>query len=81
MNLPIVKYGKNERRKFGNINEVIDIPDLVEIQKDSYNTFLPLRTIPITLNCTFSTTSLQTRPNTTKKSAETVTLRMRKRCA
>ncbi len=40
MNLPIVKYGKNERRKFGSINEVIDIPDLVEIQKDSYNTFI-----------------------------------------
>ncbi len=40
MNLPIVKYGKNERRKFGSINEVIDIPDLVEIQKDSYNSFI-----------------------------------------
>ena len=40
MELPISKYGKTERRKFGKINEVIDIPDLVEIQKDSYNTFL-----------------------------------------
>ena len=40
MDLPIQKYGKTERRKFGNINEVIDIPDLVEIQKDSYNTFI-----------------------------------------
>ena len=40
MNLPIYKYGKNERRKFGKINEVIDIPDLVEIQKDSYNSFI-----------------------------------------
>ena len=40
MNLPILKYGKNERRKFGKINEVIDIPDLVEIQKDSYNSFI-----------------------------------------
>ncbi len=40
MNLPIYKYGKVERRKFGNINEVIDIPDLVEIQKESYNTFI-----------------------------------------
>ena len=40
MNLPIQKYGKNERRKFGKINEVIDIPDLVEIQKDSYNSFI-----------------------------------------
>ena len=40
MDLPIQKYGKTERRKFGKINEVIDIPDLVEIQKDSYNTFI-----------------------------------------
>ncbi len=40
MNLPIHKYGKTERRKFGKINEVIDIPDLVEIQKTSYNTFI-----------------------------------------
>ena len=40
MNLPIQKYGKTERRKFGNINEVIDIPDLVEIQKDSYRKFI-----------------------------------------
>ena len=40
MDLPIYKYGKTERRKFGKINEVIDIPDLVEIQKDSYKTFI-----------------------------------------
>ncbi len=40
MNLPIHKYGKTERRKFGKINEVIDIPDLVEIQKSSYDAFI-----------------------------------------
>ena len=40
MNLPVQKYGKTERRKFGKINEVIDIPDLVEIQKSSYNSFI-----------------------------------------
>ena len=40
MDLPISKFGKNERRKFGSINEVIEIPDLVEIQKDSYNAFI-----------------------------------------
>jgi len=40
MNLPVHKYGKTERRKFGKINEVIDIPDLVEIQKSSYNSFI-----------------------------------------
>ena len=40
MNLPIQKYGKTERRKFGSINEVIDIPNLVEIQKESYDAFI-----------------------------------------
>ena len=40
MDLPISKYGKTERRKFGLIDEVIDIPDLVEIQKDSYKAFI-----------------------------------------
>ena len=40
MNLPVHKYGKTERRKFGKINEVIDIPNLVEIQKASYNAFI-----------------------------------------
>ena len=40
MNLPIQRYGKTERRKFGKINEVIDIPNLVEIQKESYDSFI-----------------------------------------
>lgn len=40
MNLPIHKYGKTERRKFGKINEAIEIPDLVEIQKASYDAFI-----------------------------------------
>ncbi len=40
MNLPIHKYGKTERRKFGRIRDVIDIPDLIEIQKESYETFI-----------------------------------------
>ena len=40
MNLPVHKYGKTERKKFGKINEVIEIPDLVEIQKASYNSFI-----------------------------------------
>ena len=40
MDLPIRKYGKNERRTFGSINEIIDIPDLVEIQKNSYDSFI-----------------------------------------
>ncbi|MGN1258686.1 MAG: DNA-directed RNA polymerase subunit beta [Christensenellales bacterium] len=33
-------YGRNERQTFGNIKEVVDIPYLVEIQKDSFNSFI-----------------------------------------
>ena len=40
MELPISKYGKTERRRFGKIQEVIDIPDLVEVQKESYKNFI-----------------------------------------
>ena len=40
LNVKKVKYGKRERYKFGKIDEVLDIPYLVEIQKDSYNNFL-----------------------------------------
>ena len=40
MNLPIQKFGKTERRKFGSIDEVIEIPNLVEIQRDSYASFI-----------------------------------------
>ena len=40
MDLPISKYGKNERRKFGSINEIIDIPDLVEMALSLVDTIL-----------------------------------------
>jgi DNA-directed RNA polymerase subunit beta len=35
-----VKYGKNVRMSYSRINEVIDMPNLIEIQKNSYNQFL-----------------------------------------
>ncbi|MEG1886507.1 MAG: DNA-directed RNA polymerase subunit beta, partial [Oscillospiraceae bacterium] len=35
-----VQLGKNERMSFSKINEVIDMPNLIEIQKDSYKWFL-----------------------------------------
>ena len=35
-----VKQGKTERMSYSHINEVIDVPNLIEIQKDSYNWFL-----------------------------------------
>ena len=38
--LPIVRYGNTERRSFGRIREVQEIPYLIEVQKDSYDTFV-----------------------------------------
>ncbi len=35
-----VKLGKNTRMSFSKINEVIDMPNLIEIQKDSYKWFI-----------------------------------------
>ena len=40
VNIKKVKYGLTERYKFGNINEVMDIPYLVEVQKNSYQNFI-----------------------------------------
>ncbi len=35
-----VKYGNTERMSFAQIHEVIDMPNLVEVQKKSYNDFI-----------------------------------------
>ena len=35
-----VKFGNNVRMSFSKINEVLDMPNLIEIQKDSYRWFL-----------------------------------------
>ena len=35
-----VKYGNTERMSFAQSREVIDMPDLVEVQKKSYNDFI-----------------------------------------
>ena len=35
-----VKLGNNERMSFSKINEVIDMPNLIEVQKDSYKWFV-----------------------------------------
>ncbi len=37
-----VKIGKRNRMSFSNIEEVLDMPDLIEIQKNSYNNFLEI---------------------------------------
>jgi DNA-directed RNA polymerase subunit beta len=36
----IVKFGKRERLSYAKIPDVMDLPDLIEIQKDSYDKFL-----------------------------------------
>ena len=41
-----VKYGKRERLSFGKIPEILDLPDLIEIQKSSYEEFLERNTLP-----------------------------------
>ena len=40
VNAKPVQLGKNERMSFGKIEEVIDIPNLIEMQKQSYQWFL-----------------------------------------
>ena len=35
-----IQLGKNTRMTFSKINEVIDMPNLIEVQKDSYNWFV-----------------------------------------
>ncbi len=36
----VIKVGKRERRCYARIDEVLNLPDLVEVQKSSYNWFL-----------------------------------------
>ncbi|NLX94387.1 MAG: DNA-directed RNA polymerase subunit beta [Clostridiales bacterium] len=40
LNVVPVKRGNRERMSFGKINEVMEMPNLIEIQKDSYKWFL-----------------------------------------
>ena len=40
LNIKTEKFGNTERRKFGTIEEIMQIPDLVEVQKNSYNNFI-----------------------------------------
>ena len=40
VNVKPVKLGNNERMSFSHINEVLDMPNLIEVQKNSYQWFL-----------------------------------------
>lgn len=35
-----VRYGKRVRMSYSRIDEILDLPDLIEVQKDSYNWFI-----------------------------------------
>ena len=40
VNVKPVQLGKNTRMSFSHINEVLDMPNLIEIQKNYYDWFL-----------------------------------------
>ena len=40
VNVKPVQLGKNVRMSFSKINEVLDMPNLIEIQKDSFQNFV-----------------------------------------
>lgn len=40
LNIKVEKFGNTERHKFGKIEEIRRIPDLVEVQKNSYKNFI-----------------------------------------
>ena len=48
MKVKPVKLGKTERMSFSHIDEVISMPNLIEVQKNSYQWFLdgPERGLP-----------------------------------
>lgn len=43
---PVRYYGKRERLAYGKIPEIMDLPDLIEVQKSSYEEFLQRNTPP-----------------------------------
>ena len=43
---PVKYYGKRERLSYGKIPEIMDLPDLIEVQKSSYEEFLQQKILP-----------------------------------
>ena len=43
---PVRYYGKRERLAYGKIPEIMELPDLIEVQKSSYEEFLQRNTPP-----------------------------------
>ena len=40
VNVKDVKLGKNTRKSFAKINEILEMPNLIEVQKNSYKWFI-----------------------------------------
>ena len=43
---PVKYYGKRKRLSYGKIPEIMDLPDLIEVQKSSYEEFLQRNALP-----------------------------------
>ena len=88
-----VQLGKTERMSFSRIDEVIDMPNLIEVQKNSYNWFLKeglkevfrdISTIEDysgNLVLDFIDYRLDSSPNTPSRNAKSATPPMPRRCA
>ena len=92
MQLKPVRLGKTERRSFSRIDEVIGMPNLIEVQKNSYQWFLDeglkevFRDISAIEDYTgnlvldFVDYRLERSPNTRSRSARSGTSPMPRRC-
>ena len=60
VNVKPVKLGRNERMSFARINEVLEMPNLIEVQKNSYQWFLA---VSYTHLCTIHTLLGRTKCN------------------
>ena len=90
----VIKLGKNTRRSYSKIDEVLEMPNLIEVQKNSYKWFLEegLREVfkdvsPITnfaenLILEFTDYTLdESAANIRSRSAKSATQHMRRPCA
>ena len=73
-----VQLGKTERMSFSRIDEVIDMPNLIEVQKNSYNWFLKEGLKEVFRDIS---TAWTPSPNTPSRNAKSATPPMPRRCA
>lgn len=92
VNVKPVHLGKNVRMSFSRINEVLEMPNLIEVQKNSYKWFLEeglkevfkdsprFQTIRAIWYLTLSITVLTKNPNTPSKSVKSAMQHMQLLC-